>query len=411
MNPRCLRSFSLFLALAALVCVLRASAAGPHELSPPGLADGSGVWANVWNYPSGDLDSYCSNLRAHGVRNLFIQTTRSNMPAIAHAPELGGLVDACHKHKIRVIGWAYLELNDPIGDAEKMLAAARFQSPTGERLDAIAPDLEKNLTQSRVEQFSKHLRQALGPNYPLIAVLYSPLNHYKEVSSIPWTTIAQYYDVVAPMNYWNSKKQKLNAYDYTLATVRVIRELCGRPDLEIHVIGDAMGTSHEALLQFMKACKHSEATSASIYPNQQPTAEQLAALNHYSEYFGPNARFRLAAFREMVKCGAVPCDAKVDPTQPISRADFCRMVAHRMHTAAPLTESGAQAPVYPQEALTMLAHLVDSHHTDKGKGRRADRWFAAPAMAEAPMAATQSDRPLNYLDASMMVLQASSALK
>jgi hypothetical protein len=396
--------------IAALFCVSRSSAAGQHELSPPGLADGPGIWANVWNYPAGDVDAYCSNLRSYGIRNLFIQTTRSNMPPIAHAPELGALIDACHRHKIRVIGWAYIDLTDPAGDADKLLAAAHFQSPSGESLDAIAPDMEKNLTIAHIQQLSAKLRESLGPNYPLVAVVYSPLNHYKEVMHIPWKTLAQYFDVIAPMSYWNSKSQKLGAYDYTLATLRIIRQACERPDLEIHAIGDGMGTTGTAIAEFMKACHQAEATSASIYPNQRPTAEQLASLSRYPEFFEPNARFRLAAFREMLKTGVITSSANVDPCQPVSRAEFCRMVARRAHLQAPGADAnGGEAPIYSHEALTMLAHLVDNHA--KNAKKRGDRWFAAPAMAEAPTQHAQNDRPLNYLDASMMILQASSALR
>jgi hypothetical protein len=409
---------SLLFSLTAAACVWAATifpaAAATHELNPPGLADGPGIWANVWNYPTGDPDAYCNNLRAHGIRNLFIQTTRTNMPPIAHAPELGVLIDACHRHHIRVIGWAYLELADPSADAGRMVAAAKFRSPTGDCLDAIAPDLEKNLTVSRLESFSTKLRSDLGTNYPIIAVVYSPLNHYREVASIPWKTLAQYYDVIAPMNYWNSKSVHMGAYDYTVATVHTIREMCGRPDVEIHVIGDAMGTSGDDILQFLKACRQSEATSASIYPNQKPTADQLFALSHYGDFFEPNARFRLAAYRELLRTGVIANGTGIDPTQPVSRGDFYRMVAHRVHQQDPALEGnpGEQAPIYAHEALSVLAHIVDSsNHTERGPKRRADRWFAAPAMAEAPQDHTGTDRPLNWLDASVMILQVSSALK
>lgn len=413
MKLKTARSMFMLLVATAVLCVGSSFAAQQRELSPPGLADGPGIWANVWNYPAGDLDAYCANLKTYGVRNLFIQTTRSNMPPIAHAPELGALIDACHRHNIRVIGWAYLELADPAADADKIIAAARFQSSSGESLDGLAPDLEKNLTSANVERFSRQLREQLGTNYPLMAVVYSPLNHYREVMHIPWKTLAAYYDVIAPMNYWNNKAQKLGAYDYTLATLRIIRQACERPDVEIHAIGDGMGTSGAAIAEFMKACHQAEATSASIYPNQRPTAEQLGALSRYPEFFQPNARFRLAAFRQMLRSGVIAASPGVDPTQPVSRTEFYNMLARRMHVVQPaaLAIPGGDAPIYSQEALNALARMVDDHSSPKTKGKRADRWFAAPAMAEAPQAHAASDHPLNYLDTSILILQASSALK
>lgn len=397
---------AVFLASAAFAAPLR-------ELTPPGLADGPGVWANIWNYPQGDIDAYCANLRNHGVRNVFIQTSRSNTPAIAHPEDLGKLIEACHRHKIRVIAWAYLELADPIADADKMLAAAKFRSPSGESIDAIAPDLEKNLKDDRISKFSQRLRDELGAHYPLIAVVYSPLNRYQEVANTPWKTLARYYDVIAPMSYWNSKYQKLDAHDYTLATVRTIRELTGRPDIEVHVIGDGMGTSAQSIQQFLKACRRAEATSASIYPNQKVTPEQLVALSRYPDYFEPNSRFRLAAFRQMLKNGAVQAPPAGDPAQPISRYDFFRMVAG--HSRAPLPAPDANdpamaAPIRSHEALNILAQIVDIQQVGHKK-RRADRWFAPPAAAAELEQKANNSKVLNYLDASQMVLQATSAIR
>lgn len=152
---------------------------------PPGLADGSGVWINIWNYPTADFEGYCQKLYTSGIRNLFVQSSRSNTDAIAHPAELGALIDACHKYKIRVIAWSFAELTNPKADADKMIAVARFRSPMGDCLDAIAPDLEKNLSKPAVEAYSKYLRQALGASYPMIAVVYSPLNKAPQVAITP----------------------------------------------------------------------------------------------------------------------------------------------------------------------------------------------------------------------------------
>jgi len=347
-------------------------------------------------------------LRNHGIRNLFIQTSRSNTPAIAHPEDLGKLIDSCHKHKIRVIAWAYLELKDPAADAAKMVAAAKFRSPSGESVDAIAPDLEKNLQNGTVTKFSQILRATLGAHYPLIACVYSPLNHYEEVVNIPWKTLAQYYDVIAPMSYWNSKYQKLDAHDYTLATVRTIRQLTGRSDIEIHVIGDGMGTTAESIHQFMKACKRAEATSASLYPNQQATAEQLTSLGRYPDFFEPNARFRLAAYRQMLRSGAVDQPPGGDPAQTMTRFHFYRMLiknSNATFSAPDPSDPAMFAPIYADEAFALLAQVVDVPPAGRKK-RRADGWFAQPVAAESQHVRRDKGKPLNFLDASQMVLQA-----
>ena len=92
-----------------------------------GLAEGPGIWINMWNYPTQDYEAYAQKLYASGIRNLFAQTSRSNTDAIAHPTELGQLIDACHKYKIRVIAWSFTELGNPGADADRMIAAANVQ--------------------------------------------------------------------------------------------------------------------------------------------------------------------------------------------------------------------------------------------------------------------------------------------
>ncbi len=430
-----------------------------RELDPPGLSDGAGIWANIWNYPDGDLDSYCSNLKEHGIANLFIQTSRSNTEAIKYPDELGDLIETCHRHGIRVVAWSYAELVDPKADAEKMIAAALFQSPHGDRLDAIAPNLEKNLAADKVETYCKQLRQALGANYPMVAVVYSPLNRAPEVARIPWKILARYFDVIAPMSYWNSKYQRLDPFTYTVSTCQKVRELTGRADIEIHVIGDGMGTRAPSILEFLRGCKTAEATSASLYPNQKTTAEQLASLARYGDYFQPNSRFRLASFRQMLKSHALAGPDNYDPSQLLSRGDFFRLVVKHLQVGdsslalglpggsiplstakgdlspsesgqiliaaglvvpdgVPPSQSWLSAAVYPREAFALLAQIVESKRTDglrkraDRSQRRADRWFAAPVMAESAerQPASPGQKPLNFLDAAQMVLEAGSAM-
>ncbi len=410
--------------------------------SPEGLADGPGIWMNMWNYPDGNYDTYCQNLHAKGIRNLFVQTSRSNTIAVTSPEKLGPLIDACHKYKIRVIAWSFAELHNPQADADKLIEAARFQSPTGQRMDAIAANMEKDLSPAKVEPYSRRMRQTLGPTYPMVAVVYSPLNLAPQVAQIPWKMLDHYYDVIAPMNYWNSKYKKLDAYDYTRSTIKRVRELVGRPDVEIHIIGDAMGTNSSTITPFFKACQEGQVTSASLYPNFKMTAEQMECIGHYSEYFPVNSRFRLAALREMLRNGTIESPANLDPSTAMSRGDFYKLLVRHMYAGKPQADAGMtgetaanfldhngvlraanaspeslSATLPPSEALRVVAAMVDF----KSSGRRPQtansaqprkpngHWFSQPAFAEGN--STGTSKPLNYLDAAQIVLQASSGLR
>jgi hypothetical protein len=421
---------------------------------------------NMWNYPQ-DPESYCLKLHASGVRNIFIQTSRSNTEAICNPNQLGPLIDCGHRYKMRIIAWSFAELKNPAADADKLIAAARFRSGKGEGVDAVAANLENDLAQPKVEAYSARIRQSLGDNYPMVAVVYSPLNHAPQVAHIPWQTLDKYYGVIAPMNYWNSKYERIEPYSYTLQTIKKIRQLVGRPDVEIHVIGDGMGTHPDSIEAFLAACRTGGATSASLYPNQKITEEQLSCLSQYPQYFALNSRFRLAAYRELVKRGTLVLPAFTDPADAISRGEFYCLLVRQIEPAAlkrlmafadgqpavgnASALNGADAfgilsrlgvvkahpqvldtypaflteAVAPKEALDTVAALMETRESWKKTGvqpakesrlftkisAKAGRLFVQPAYAAEAYKSDGERQPLSYLDAAQIVLQASAGLK
>ncbi|MFA6558906.1 MAG: hypothetical protein WCT03_20960, partial [Candidatus Obscuribacterales bacterium] len=253
--------------------------------------------------------------------------SRSTTEAITQPTELGQLIEACHKYKIRVIAWSFAELKSPISDADKMIVAARFRTPNGERLDGIAPNLENNLNKAVVETYSKHIRDALGNGYPMMAVVYSPLNRAPMVALTPWKSLAKYYDVIAPMAYWNGRYQTVDAYTYTKRTVERVRQLTEKPDVEVHVIGDGMGTRANEITEFIRACRDVGAQSASLYPNQKTTEEQFGAMSRYSDLMPANGRHRLVVLRTLLSRGVVANPPTFDPAKALSRGEFMKVVA------------------------------------------------------------------------------------
>lgn len=435
----------------ALFLTLPARAERVQSLAPAGLSDGGGIWVNLWHWPDGDLDAYCSKLRANGIRNIFLQTSRSNTEALPNPQKLAAIIETCHRYSIRVLAWSFAELDNPKADAEKLITAANFRTPHGHRMDGIAGNMEKNLARERVEPYSLLLRQALGRSYPMVAVVYSPLNRAPAVARIPWPVLAQYWDVVAPMTYWGGRYQKLDPYTYTLLTIQNVRKLTGKPDVEIHLIGDGMGTTSEQVQQFFKACNVGEAASASLYPNHLPTPEQFACLGRYRDFFPSNSRFRLAAFRELSHSGIMPNPPKGDPSQPMTREDFYRLVARQLfkrNPAEPVTTGEAleildnagvlpselpdegdaldqalEQPIGSVEAISVIANSIDFQSNAPGRQvlkrevkamahKRADRWLVPAAGAESGQVPPATvARAINYLDAAQLVLQARAGMR
>lgn len=406
-----------------------------------GLADGPGIWMNLWSYPQGDIETYVLKLHNTGIRNLFIQTSRSNTPSIRQPEVLSPLIETCHRYKIRCIAWSFNELYDPVADAQKMLDAANFQTANGQRFDAIAPNLEKDLSYGKVEQYTKILREKLGPNYPMIAVVFSPLNKSPQVAKIPWKLLDKYYTVIAPMNYWNSRYAKLEPYTYTRDTINTVRALVGRPDVEIHIIGDGMKTNADSIQQFFNACRDSGVTSASLYPFHQVTEEQFTCLSTYHEYFPVNSRYRLAAFRELFKQGSFTAPIS-DPSKPLTRGEFHQLLASKFANKIFTAPSEASSllvsygimpvssaanlnePLGHKEAYALVANTMSAAARAKKLGvsrdgkspvnlsekrMRADDWFVLPVMAEGNRVGRK--HLVSYLDAAQMIVDANGGFR
>ncbi len=153
------RRLSLVLGLIlSLISIYPSNAADSSKWQAKGIADGAGVWVNMWNYPS-DADSYCLRLYSSGIRNIFIQSSRSNTDAICNPEGLSRLLNAAHRYQMRVIAWSFDELANPIGDANKVIAVANFSNGEGQKLDAVAANLEKDLSSSKINLFAKRLNK------------------------------------------------------------------------------------------------------------------------------------------------------------------------------------------------------------------------------------------------------------
>lgn len=245
------------------------------------VTDGKGIWLNVWNYPD-NPEMFCDLLESKGIDTVYLQISRSTTPAIAHPKKLGVFIDVAHEHDIKVIGWTYPYLKNPVADANKFIAAARFRSRGGEKLDAVASDIEE-VTNSRVIRvYSAVIKRTLGRKYPLIAITFSPLLKRATPEHYAWKEIADNFDIIAPMTYWTAYKKyrsEQGAYNYTALTIKRIREYTGRDDLNIHLIGDGQKTTDGELRGFLKAAEDLDVSGVSIYPWHTPKASQIETLS------------------------------------------------------------------------------------------------------------------------------------
>ena len=133
--------------------------------------------------------------------------------------------------------------------------------------------------------------------------------------------------------------------------------------------------------------------------------------------------------------------------KPMSRGDFYKLVVRQLYAGQPQAQAGMTAetasafldsngvfppavstamlenlsvPIAPNEALGVVAAVIDLKSSGRAKSKavrahsankQAGHWFAQPAFAAEPRSPQSDFRPLTYLDAAQIVLQASSGLR
>jgi hypothetical protein len=178
---------------------------------------------------------------------------------------------------MRVVAWYLPSFDNPALDARRALAAIRFRSPTGQRFDSFALDIEAAfvkpvpLRNRRLIDLSAWLRSAVGPRYALGAIIPSAVGmrrHPRYWPRFPYRSLDRYYDVFLPMAYaTDAHVRGIGAtFAYNAADIAAIRSHTGDPHVPIHLIGglsNAMGAGETA--GFMRAVAACEPLGYSLY--------------------------------------------------------------------------------------------------------------------------------------------------
>jgi hypothetical protein len=192
--------------VAATVVLLRPAGAEP-DLDP---YRGLGTWVDVFDYAALDPVTAVADMRARGVRTLYLSTARFNSAGdFFNAAEAGQWLDRAHAAGIKVVGWYLPAYGDMDRDVRRTVAIAEFVSPGGQRFDAVGVDIER-LDEVTRAQFNTrlvtHLQLVRGQTDTLTgAIVPSPFatdpgNNWE---GFPWSAVGGSADVVIPMALWS----------------------------------------------------------------------------------------------------------------------------------------------------------------------------------------------------------------
>ncbi|MEY2420547.1 MAG: hypothetical protein QOI95_614 [Acidimicrobiaceae bacterium] len=152
----------------------------------------------------GDPVSIVTRAKAVGLTHLFVRTG-SSVDSFTGAAFLDALLPVAHANGLRVFGWDFPYLDDVGVDATRAVDAINYTTPTGDRIDGFSADIETPyeqvaLTAESATEYGRILRNAVGPNYPLIATVPRPSPSRQ--ADYPYGAVVLYFDAIAPMVYW-----------------------------------------------------------------------------------------------------------------------------------------------------------------------------------------------------------------
>jgi hypothetical protein len=230
----------------------------------------------------GDVQAIVDRALGAGLKQLWVRVGSSYNGFYA-APELDALVGPAHAAGLKVIGWGFPYLYDPLGDARWTAQALAWRGPNGDRLDGFSADIEKSsegvaLSRRRIAVYLGAVRRAAADRL-VVATVYRPTDLNWTTGLYPYRTIARYVDAFAPMVYWGCT-------DPREAAVQSLKRLAAlRP---VHLIGQAYNMGPEGgrpaspspreISTFLRVGHRRGAVGASFWSWQEMTSGEWKAL-------------------------------------------------------------------------------------------------------------------------------------
>jgi hypothetical protein len=250
---------------------------------------GLGAWVDTLDYQALVPATAVADMRAHGVRTLYLSTARYNSATdILFPTQVADWLAAAHGAGIRVVGWYVPDYADLTRDVRRALAVSSYVSPAGHRFDALGLDIEYPLGPPDADAWNAAVASHLasvraGTMLPIAAIPLPPVlmrgwSNPDRWATFPWSTIGRLADGMLPQSYWTSftpasrcpTDPQYCAYRYTRDNVLLSRQLTGLPVHAIGGVGDM--TTLTQLSDYVRAARETGSIGVSLYDYRTTTA-------------------------------------------------------------------------------------------------------------------------------------------
>ncbi len=253
------------------------------------------------SYERFDPDTVIAQARKAGVSEIELRLSRGTFFEAA-SPQarawLDQLVDAAADADIRLVAWSVPRRNSA-EDVAESIRMARYRSAAGNGFAGLALDLEPGtnymgygaVARERMADYMAMTRDAVGPDYLVVATVISPrLTHFTN-DDYPYSRIARYASAMQPMEYWHHYRR---AHEYARSAVSdncadvvaLTQTLAGR-DVPVNVAGQSAdlgrtgAPSPDELDWCLGAAKSAGAIGEMFFAWQGTTPGQWAAIAAY----------------------------------------------------------------------------------------------------------------------------------
>jgi hypothetical protein len=209
--------------------------------SPATVVAGKGMWLTYSDWVNTPDSQIIGTAEADHVTHLYVEVATSSSGFYGR-DALVDLLPKLHAVHIALIAWIYSTLNNPAADAQLAARVANFAAIGGNSVDGLAIDMEENLTPGNIDSFGTLVRQSLGTDYPMVAVIYPPQSDPGQTYASMYKACAANFNVLAPMDYWHNTPAAYTgaqAAAYVTQSLQMLRNLSGDPGIPISVIGQA----------------------------------------------------------------------------------------------------------------------------------------------------------------------------
>lgn len=224
---------------------------------------GKGMYGTNYLVHHSDVNALVQAAKKAGVTHLYPEVAITQYGFYGQ-DSLNRLLPVAHKAGLTVIAWIYTNLDDVGKDARMTEMVANYRAPSGDRPDGMLMDIEEITDSASVYMYGQLARAMLGPDELFVASVFHPFAR----PGYPYAAIASSFNVIAPMDYWHSRRNRTYSDEaveqfvsVSIQTIRAAMALEGGVPLPVEETGQT----------------YDMYTAASTGADNAPTAAEVTA--------------------------------------------------------------------------------------------------------------------------------------